>query len=140
MDNNKHVNPDAIIQGLKLRYAIDASELNDARDFRKRAIEIDWVKFGQEAAVYCRAPPLDAHGWQSGNFYDVKKSENRQKSTSAQSEKPKFKEEKRMNENTDEQAFQLKVCREMLDVVKRKCMLDAEVKKYKQTGSGVCNV
>ena len=57
VESNKHVNPDAIIQGIKLRYAVNASELNSVRDFRKNTIEIDWVKLGREAAVYCRAPP-----------------------------------------------------------------------------------
>ena len=123
-----------------MRYAIDASELNDARDFRKCAIEIDWVKFGQEAAVYCRAPPRWMPMVGKVGTFTTTKVRKQAKKYQRRKENPNKKKEEKKNENTDEQAFQLKVCREMLDVVKRKCMLDAEVKKYKQTGSGVCNV
>ena len=139
VESNKHVNPDAIIQGIKLRYAIDASELNSVRDFRKSAIEIDWVKLGREAAVYCRAPPRWMPMVGKVGTFTTSKVRKQAKKYQRENEKPKFKEEKNKNENTDEQNFQLKLCREMLEVVERKCMLDEEVKKYKQTGSGVCN-
>lgn len=140
VDSNKHVNPDAIIQGIKLRYAVNASELNSVRDFRKNTIEIDWAKLGREAAVYCRAPPRWLPMVGKLGTFTMSKVRKQSKRYKRQIEKPRFEEEKNKGDNTDEQAFQLKLCNEMLEVVKRKCMLDEEVKKYKQTGSGVSDL
>ena len=90
--------------------------------------------------MYCRAPPRWMPMVGKVGTFTTTKVRKQAKKYQRRKENPNKKKEEKKNENTDEQAFQLKVCREMLDVVKRKCMLDAEVKKYKQTGSGVCNV
>ena len=77
-------------------------------EISENAIEID-CKARQEAAVYCRAPPPGCSMVGKVNFYDDKSQKTGKVPAPDRKKKKKKKKGRKKNENTDEQAFQLKV-------------------------------
>jgi hypothetical protein len=134
---NKHINRNAIIQGIKKRFALDRSTVANHQDLKGRAIEIDWVKLGRTAGVYFRAPPR----WtpmlgKIDTFDNMRKPKKQRVKMHREEPMPKKKQETKENGKMDEQSFQLKLCQDMINVSQAKCLTDPEVSLYKRTGAG----
>ena len=123
VDDNKYITRPTLYQGIKERFAENSALANSGQDLKGKAMTINWAKVGEIAGVYFRdVPRWNPMLGKIGTFSTVRQPRKQaQKYVRAKQKKSKA-QEKTEDGQMDEQAFQGKLCNDMMRIAKEKCL------------------